>query len=112
MSSNSRKPLNKAAEPVKNDFDDVDDLMGTGKDEKVGVQSEKEGMVSKYAPLEHEKGLYHVVLDKPGFDPKSGRKLSKAFTQKFTKADWAQTKLSLASLGYEYEIIWDPEKDN
>lgn len=61
-----------------------------------------------YTPSETEKHLYHVELDKPGFNPNTGEKLSKAFTQKFTQAEWNQFEKNSGGLGYTKKILWDP----
>ena len=62
-----------------------------------------------YLPKEKERNLYHVKLDKPAYNPKTGEKLSKEFIQKFTEAEWNQFKRNSAGLGYEMEIMWNPE---
>ena len=62
-----------------------------------------------YLPKESERGIYHVKLDKPAFDPKSGKKLSKEFIQKFTLAEWNQFNKNSQGLGYTVEIMWNPE---
>ena len=67
---------------------------------------------SSYVPKETEQNLYHVKLDKPAFDPKSGKKLSKEYIQKFTTAEWNQFEKNSAGLGYTMEIIWNPEVFN
>jgi len=62
-----------------------------------------------YVPKENERNIYHVKLDKPAFDPKSGKKLSKEYIQKFTIAEWNQFEKNSAGLGYTMEIMWNPE---
>ena len=67
---------------------------------------------SSYVPEETEQNLYHVKLDKPAFDPKSGKKLSKEYLQKFTIAEWNQFIKNSSGLGYTMEIMWNPEAYN
>ena len=64
---------------------------------------------SSYVPKETEQNLYHVKLDKPAFDPKSGNKLSKEYIQKFTVAEWNQFIKNSSGLGYTMDILWNPE---
>ena len=64
---------------------------------------------SSYVPKETEQNLYHVKLDKPAFDPKSGKKLSKEYIQKFTIAEWNQFIKNSSGLGYTMDILWNPE---
>jgi hypothetical protein len=61
-----------------------------------------------YVPKENEKGLYHVKLDKPAFDPKTGTKISKDYIQMFTVAEWNSVEKNLKILGYTIEVIWKP----
>ena len=64
---------------------------------------------SSYVPEGKEQNLYHVKLDKPAFDPKSGKKLSKEYIQKFTIAEWNQFEKNSSGLGYTMDILWNPE---
>lgn len=74
--------------------------------------------VQAYTPREDEKHLYHVMLDQPRFDSKSGKKLSKSYVQKFTQTEFAnmtrkkdeKDKSYLQMLGYEIKVLWDPTK--
>lgn len=65
-----------------------------------------------YLPEENERGIFHVKLDKPAYDPKSGKKLSKEYIQKFTQAEWNSFEKNSAGLGYEQTIMWNPEVYN
>lgn len=78
-------------------------------DAKKGEAMKKSAEISSYTPKENEKGLYHVKLDRPAFDPKSGQKISKSFIQKFTKAEWSQFEKNSTGLGYTIEVVWNPE---
>jgi len=62
-----------------------------------------------YIPKESERDIFHVKLDKPAFDPKSGKKLSKEYIQKFTVAEWNSFVKNSSGLGYTMEIMWNPE---
>lgn len=62
-----------------------------------------------YVPKEDERNIYHVKLDKPAFDPKSGKKLSKEYIQKFTVAEWNSFVKNSSGLGYTMVIMWNPE---
>ena len=64
---------------------------------------------NNYLPEEKERGLFHVELDKPSFNQKTGKKISVSFVQKFTTADWNAYKKHSDGLGYEEEIVWNPE---
>ena len=62
-----------------------------------------------YTVPEGEENLYHVLLDKPNFSPKTGQKLSVAFVQKFTAADWdAHQKHSTE--GFTAVMLHDPKQ--
>lgn len=61
-----------------------------------------------YLPKDNERNIFHVKMDKPAFDPKTGKKLSKEFIQKFTTAEWNQFEKNCAGLGYTMEILWNP----
>lgn len=64
---------------------------------------------SSYLPEEKERHLFHVKLDKPAFNPKDGKKLSKAYIQKFTVAEYNQFAKNGSGLGYTAEVLWNPE---
>lgn len=65
---------------------------------------------SSYVAAPKERHLYHVKLDKPAFSPKDGKKLSKAFIQKFTVQDWKNHLAHAKGLGFTAEILWNPEE--
>jgi len=62
-----------------------------------------------YVPQENEKNLYHALLDKPAFDPRTGKKCSCEFTQKFTEAEWNQFAKHYEGLGYTIKMLWNPK---
>lgn len=65
--------------------------------------------VDSYVPQENEKNLYHAILDKPAFDPRTGKKCSREFTQKFTEAEWNQFANHYENLGYTIQMLWNPK---
>lgn len=73
--------------------------------ESVRVKNAQSG---SYLPNQKEKGLFHVKMDKPSFHPSTGKKLSKAFIQKFTVREWAHFVKYSGGLGYTMEILWNP----
>lgn len=74
--------------------------------------------VQAYTPREDEKHLYHVELDKPRYDSRTAKKLSKSYIQKFTQTEYknmtrkkdANDKSYVEMLGYKMTILWDPTK--
>lgn len=75
-------------------------------EDKAGIKAAQNG---SYVPKENERNIFHVKLDKPAFDPKSGKKLSKEYIQKFTVAEWNQFIKNSSGLGYTMDILWNPE---
>jgi len=69
----------------------------------------KAAQKGEYVPTEKERGIFHVKMEKPLYDSKTGQKASKPFIQKYTIADWASCNKFNSNLGYEVEIIWNPE---
>jgi hypothetical protein len=69
----------------------------------------KAAQSGSYLPEEKERVVFHVKLDRPFFDSKSGSKISKAFIQKFTVAEWNSFIKNSSGLGYTTEIVWNPE---
>jgi len=99
----------KAVEAAKKSMDDakVDYLKKVQAENQARTKLFQNG--SSYVPKESEQNLYHVKLDKPAFDPKSGKKLSKEYIQKFTIAEWNQFIKNSSGLGYTMDILWNPE---
>ena len=48
-------------------------------------------------------------MDKPAFDPRTGKKCSKEVTQKFTEAEWNQFAKHYEGLGYTIKMLWNPK---
>lgn len=68
-----------------------------------------------YTPNENEKHLYHVAMEQPQYDRKTGKKLSKPFVQMFSVPEYKQlTKVDgknpnyAEQLGYSIKVLWDP----
>ena len=68
-----------------------------------------EDVENSYVPQENEKNLYHALLDKPAFDPRTGKKCSKEVTQKFTEAEWNLFAKHYEGLGYTIKMLWNPK---
>lgn len=68
-----------------------------------------EDVETSYVPQENEKNLYHALLDKPAFDPRTGKKCSKEYAQKFTEAEWNQFAKHYEGLGYTIKMLWNPK---
>ena len=82
-------------------------------------QKEKEQLKKDYVPDNSEKHLFHVLLDKPRFDSRTGKKLSTPFVQKFTKTEFSaltskkneNDKSNADMLGYEVTVLWNPNEN-
>ncbi len=62
-----------------------------------------------YLPPKGEEDLYHVKMDKPGYNPKDGKKVNRAFIQKFNDKDFVNIERNAGNLGYEIKVLWNPE---
>ena len=83
------------------------------KKKEVEVQARvKAAQNGSYVPEDNERNIYHVKLDRPAYDPKSGKKISKEYIQKFTIAEWNQFEKNSMGLGFTTEIMWNPEVFN
>jgi hypothetical protein len=65
---------------------------------------------SKCLPVEKERHLFHVQIETPAFDPKTGKRLSKPKTQIFGANEFTNFKNNAPQLGYEMKILWNPEQ--
>lgn len=63
----------------------------------------------EFKPALSERRLYHVILDKPLYDKNTGKKLSKAYPQKFSAKEFNLFKNNSAGLGFTIKVVWDPE---
>lgn len=72
-----------------------------------------------YTPAKNERNLYHVRLDKPLFDKRTGKKISVPYVQKFTEKEYndlvgkkSEKDMSNAEmLGYTVEVLWNPKEN-
>lgn len=79
----------------------------------------QEAKVTDYQPSKAEKHLYHVQLEKPLFDKRSGERLSKSSVQKmsekeykaFTSKNGEKDKSIAEMLGYEIKVLWNPKEN-
>lgn len=68
----------------------------------------KNAQSGSYLPEEKERKLVHVKMDKPSYSRTDGKKISKAYIQKFTIAEWNHFAKNSSGLGYKVEIMWNP----
>ena len=81
--------------------------------------TEEEQQQSKYTPAENEKHLYHIELEKPLFDSKSGKRMSVPYVQKMTAVEYKsfvgkkneKDKSNAEMLGYTVKVLWNPEEN-
>lgn len=82
-------------------------------------EMEQEQQQSKYTPAENEKHLYHIELEKPLFDSKTGKRMSVPYVQKMTKGEYKsfvgkrneKDKSNAEMLGYSVKVLWNPEEN-
>lgn len=74
------------------------------------AQSENPAEKDKYVAPEGEEGLYHVQLDKKGYNSETGEKLFKPRVQKMTIEEFWHFNKNREGLGYEVTVLWNPEK--
>jgi hypothetical protein len=82
-------------------------------------ETEQEQQKSSYKPDDKEKHLYHVQLEKPLYNPSSGKKMSTPYIQKFTKNEFKQfvgkkgsnDKSNAEMLGYTVKVLFNPEEN-
>jgi hypothetical protein len=110
------------AESNKSNQTEINDLLGgssatkgatteAAKIEAAKIEAAQSGRPKpKYLPPVKERHLFHVELDKTIFDIKNGKKLSKAYNQKFTTSDWNAFLKYGKGLGFTVKIMWDPIK--
>jgi seryl-tRNA synthetase len=77
-----------------------------------GKPTKTKDVQSKLLPDVKERGHYHVEIDKPNYDKKTGKKLSKARNQIFSTGEWSAFKQHAEQLGWVVTILWDPTKYN
>ena len=81
------------------------------------VQAQGQPETNNYVPAENEKNLVHVLLEKPYYDKRTGKKLSEPYVQKMTVRDYKmftekkneKDKCNAEMLGYQVTVLWEPE---
>lgn len=82
-------------------------------------EQEQTGMNEPYVPDKSEKHLYHVLLEKPYYSKKTGKKISTPYIQKFTESEYnsltskksESDKSNAEMLGYEVTVLWNPKEN-
>jgi hypothetical protein len=64
----------------------------------------------KYTPLDSERGLVHVELEKICYSSR-GVKLSSPFIQKMSVKEWNMFKKGNEGLGYDVSVLWHPDEN-
>ena len=95
---------------AKEDFKDPTKPKVEPKDIDPQAMKIKKAQTGVYVANENERHLFHVKLDKPFFNKRTGEKQSKAYMQKFTIPEWHHFAKNSKGLGFEVEIMWNPEK--
>ena len=83
------------------------------------VQESEQAQSKAYTPAANEKNLYHVELEKPFYDKRTGKKLSVPSVQKFTEAEYKaltgkkneKDKSNAEMLGYTVKVLWNPKEN-
>lgn len=83
------------------------------------VQEAEQAQSKAYTPEANEKNLYHVELEKPFYDKRTGKKLSVPCVQKFTEAEYKalngkkneKDKSNAEMLGYTVKVLWNPKEN-
>lgn len=83
------------------------------------VQEAEQAQSKAYTPAANEKNLYHVELEKPFYDKRTGKKLSVPSVQKFTEAEYKaltgkkneKDKSNAEMLGYTVKVLWNPKEN-
>ena len=63
-----------------------------------------------FTPKKNEMHLVHAELDKPAFNPATGKKINKAYVQIFNVKDFKNFERNASTLGFTVTVLWDPEK--
>lgn len=87
--------------------------------EEISSPSMEQEQQIKYAPADSEKHLFHVELEKPLYDSKTGKRMSVPFVQKMTKVEYKsfvgkkneKDKSNAEMLGYSVKVLWNPEEN-
>lgn len=74
--------------------------------EKAKIEAAQTG---SYLPKAHERHLFHVKMDKPGFNPATGEKIFKPFIQMYTMPEWNMFEKNGNGLGFITTVMWNPK---
>lgn len=86
--------------------------------EQAGQEQAEAENKEPYVPAQNEKHLYHVELEKPFFNKRTGKRLSKPTVQKFTEMEYKslmekkneKDKSIAEMLGYTVNVLWNPKE--
>lgn len=59
-------------------------------------------------PKENERHLFHISMEKPAFDSKTGKKLSTEKIQKYTQVEFHLYKGQWKIQGWDVKVLWNP----
>ena len=121
--SNNQSPLDKlAAEMEAQETGKTKPAQETEQQPETVVQEQTAGQQPSkeaYTPAQGEKHLYHVELEKPFFDKRTGKRLSTPTVQKFTETEFKaltgkrneKDKSNAEMLGYTVKVLWNPKEN-
>lgn len=76
----------------------------------VGASGEYQVSKENYIVPKGEEGSYHVIIEQKQFDPRSGRRLSKPYVQKFEPKMWPMLQRNLKQQGWDMTVVHDPSE--
>ena len=101
---------NEAEEQKKKDAEKAELKAIEAAQTRIEKDGKKETSVrSNLLPKESERHLFHVELDTPAFDPKTGKKLSKEKVQIFNPNEFSNFEKNAVHLGLTMKILWNPK---
>lgn len=125
--SNQASPLDKLAEEMEQQEQQEQQaqqaqMQQAQEAQKAPEQAESSTVDDEYAnykPDDSEKGYYHVLLERPYYNKKTGNKLSVPTIQKFTENEYKaltgkkneKDKSNAELLGYTVRVIWNPKEN-
>lgn len=119
--NSNQSPLDKIAAEMETQQEQVAAQVANQPEMQQELEPEQMGAQDKpsYTPQQGEKHLYHVQLEKPFFDSKTGKRLSSPVVQKFTEAEYKaltgkrndKDKSNAEMLGYTVTVLWNPKEN-
>ena len=121
--NSNQSPLDKLeAEMAAQETDKTKPAQETGQQPETAAQEQtevQEQSKAAYTPAQGEKHLYHVELEKPFFDKRTGKRLSTPTVQKFTETEFKaltgkrneKDKSNAEMLGYTVKVLWNPKEN-